>query len=309
MFRLPLWPLESVDSCYLHTLTFADPEPSYQVARKRWHRFLRKYLVPKGYFGVCVPQWGETTGRLHFHLVSSERWDAKYVYDSGVKCGFGRYDVRQRPASVSAYAARYVGRRDGRPSEAKGYRLWSVFGKQHFRTRVSKAIHCGVETKSSTRCAEVGRTALFGFLRWQIKGDANSATTLKIRPDAQPGDPMLMKEITVGHRDLIVAEMLKGRFVSVGEYRSCVCTAKMQVDYQDKSRKVRRVYAEHRVEFGGIQLLIEERLPDDANEKAFVAPAACGDTVGFVQTDKRTYGAKTSYTGEFILAPVPARKS
>lgn len=269
-------------SCYLHTLTFANPEPSYEEARKRWNSFASNYLNKGGRFGVCVPQWGEKTGRLHFHLVSSERWDASEMHVALQRYGFGRYDVRERPVEVAAYAARYVGKRNGRPLEVKGARLWSAFGAKHFPNGVSKTGDCKMVTKCLTIVADSPQPFSDRLTVTIHTQNETVGFTHNLRADGTESGYTRMNEITAKQFAVAASEIAKGGFVGIGEYRSCIASTKEMSDFKDKNKKVSWVFVDHRIEFGGVQFTIEERLSQGSVESAVVAPAKSGESIGFV---------------------------
>jgi len=293
---LPTRKLEGYPCSYLHTLSFADPEPSYEEARARWNNF-GKWLERTRKWGVCVPEWGRKTGRIHFHLVTAERWEVAELREVLPKYGFGKvYDVRERPWSSACYAAKYVSKSDGRPDGMKGIRLWSVFGKKWFPHGVSRASDCEMTTKKLYVVAEAPQT----FADWlDVRlGADNETLSFKLRPDALPDGPRRMNEINTAQLKVVSVLLTKGGFVGVGEYRSCVATEREMSDFKDKSKKVRWVFVEHRVEFAGDQKIIEERMPAGFDIKAVTPPAASGDMVAFVAKSSNTFNGATKWKGE-----------
>jgi len=138
MFQPLCVPWDAPEWCYLLTLTFANPEPSYAEARRRFKNF-QKYLERNRWCAVVVPQYGDRTHRLHFHLILNRRPDIKIWRSVLQRYGFGNPDVKKRPAWRARgliphpciwYAARYVARGGWWSPEAKGSRRWSVIGEK-----------------------------------------------------------------------------------------------------------------------------------------------------------------------------------
>lgn len=127
-------PPDKPQSCFLHTLTFADPEPSHEEAKHRLH-VLRKWMLRKGLKAVWAVERGSEKGRIHFHLVSAVEFGPLFYVELS-KRGFGRYDVRKRPFSRCMYLAKYLWKTRGGSIEhepvrfrlPKGTRRWGVIG-------------------------------------------------------------------------------------------------------------------------------------------------------------------------------------
>jgi uncharacterized protein YfiM (DUF2279 family) len=113
---------------YLHTLTFADPEPSIKEAARRFNNFFHGTGAGRrmGIKAVWCMQRGAKSGRLHFHLVTCRPLDYKAMWAALKKYGFGRYDCQKpQDASRAGYIARYV----GRPGALEhGARSWGAVG-------------------------------------------------------------------------------------------------------------------------------------------------------------------------------------
>ena len=112
--------------CYLHTLTFADPEPSPVEAARRFRNFYAGWLWRRKKKAVWALQLGGRTRRIHYHLVTPDRYDAAEMWDVLSEYGFGRYDVRPpQPVERAFYVARYV----ARPGVVgPGVRTWGAVG-------------------------------------------------------------------------------------------------------------------------------------------------------------------------------------
>jgi len=140
--------LENNRSCYLVTLTFPDPEPTVEQGMAMWDSFKTGVLAKHGYVGVRVFERGEQHGRLHIHVVTWQRWDAKMLWERGRAYGFGRVDIRERPLSRACYAAKYL-TKPARFPLPKRTRKWACFGFQGTRRE-----DCVWEIKSCVLVAE-----------------------------------------------------------------------------------------------------------------------------------------------------------
>jgi len=301
-------PWDAPDWVYLHTLTFADPEPSYEIARQRFRSFVN-WLNETGKFGVAAPEYGEKTGRLHFHLVSSVRWNAKEMWAVCARYGFGRYDVRPRPAWLSRpnatdsgrihpaayYLAKYVGKRTNWPDALKGARQWSVFGAKHFPSTRVRDVR--ITTKTLTVVQE-SHKPFHDFVEWR-QADYDFALRVKVRSDAQEHGHIIMREVTSDQTKKFFAIAAAGDIVGIGEYRNCTVESREFADFKDKSRRVKRTIVTHRVDFGASceRREFEEVLPEGKDEKSFTAPAASGDTVACTVDNVRTFNGATTYKG------------
>lgn len=305
MFRvLTTGACRDVSNGYLHTLTFSEPEPSYDEARRRWASFRKGFLERNGWFGVCVPQLGEETGRLHFHLVTTRRPDAKEWWRVLARYGFGRFDVRERPATSCLYAARYVGRGVGVP----GWRSWSVFGAKRFpvcepgRLGVVTTKDVFRRTKVLTVVAEQPQP-FADWSGWRFSHD-NETIKFRLRHDAQPDGPTIMREITKIQEAAFLNLARDGSQVSIGEYRGATVSTKEVAVYRSGQQvgSERRVVVAHAVDFGATaeRRVIEEMLPSGADEKSVKAPAASGDLVAFVFESMFAGKGKTTWKGKLI---------
>ena len=118
---------------YLHTLTFADPEPSQKEAQRRFKSFRDGWALRRGKKFVWSVQRGGRTHRIHFHLVTTQRWDAAEMWDIFPRYGFGRYNVQPpKPVQFAAYVAKYVARSNGLDSNS---RKWGVCGFKSCRVK------------------------------------------------------------------------------------------------------------------------------------------------------------------------------
>jgi len=283
--------------CYLHTLTFADPEPSYVEARARWNSFQVNFLNKNGWYGVCVPQWGEETRRLHFHLVTSRRPDSREWWQVLPSYGFGRYDVRQRPVVKAAYAARYVGRGCWGPKAVKGARTWSVFGAKLFPFwPVTQARDVRITEKARHVIKESPHWA--DECHWSFAGH-NLALRAAVRPYPY-GDNLItkMREITQEQSAEVLRSLASGNVVGVGEYRAHIVTTKSMRNFKT-GQKEDRVVINHEIDFGAacVRRTYEELLPQEADASAITPPAQGGELVLVTVDGIHVFGGKTTYKG------------
>jgi len=298
---------------YLHTLTFRDPEPSYEDARKLWNGF-NVWLNRTGKFGICVPEFGKKTGRLHFHLISSEWWDSKEMFDTLQLYGFGRYNVRKRPAWRIApnstyagkiheavwYLAKYVGKRQGWPEELKGARQWSVFGKKNFPLEPPGVRDVRITEKVLTVIKESPRP-FADFTEWRWLG-CNLACRRANRADAQDVKSVNMREITIEQQKRVVSLISSGAIVGVGEYRVGVVESKLMESYKGGRAtgvKIERHIVTHKIDFGSTceRREFDELLPENAKVDAIPFPAKSGDLVLVSVEGMRAFQGGTNYKG------------
>lgn len=301
---------------YLSTLTFADPEPSYFEGRRRLANF-QKWLDRHGKYAVCAPEFGEETGRLHFHLVHVDRWDAGEMWKVLPAYGFGRYDVRQRPAwrkpprpgfagvlhPAAWYLAKYVGKRHNWPEELKGCRQWSIIGEKLFPHPVCRVRDVRISTKTLTVMPESPRP----FADWHGWHLPNHNLTLRqrIRADATPDGPEIMRELTPDQQKKLLTLLSTGDIIGVGEYRFCGIEDKEMDQWKDGKRtgnKEKRVIVTHKVDFG---ISCERRefddlLPAGADGKAVTPAAKSGEMVAVAVDGMRAFQGGTNFKGRII---------
>lgn len=306
-------PWDVPDWSYLHTWTFADPEPSYVEARRRFNSFLTHEMRPSGYFGVLVPQFGEETNRLHFHAVTVQRIDAKWMWSVLPKYGIGRYDVRRRPAwrlrgrqihPATWYAARYVSRRDLWPEELKGMRQWSVFGAKYFPWPGVCRVRDVQITRNMLTVAPESHKPLYGFLEWRFAQDT-SVYRRKLRCDAPENDITDMREINSDQQKRINELLALGDIVGVGEYRFCGVETKEMEQWKDGKKtgnKESRVIITHKIDFGVSceRREFDEILPAGATAETVIPPAKSGDTVAVCIDGMRAFQGGTNYKGRVV---------
>jgi len=308
---------------YLHTLTFKDPEPGYAEARQRW-RSLQEQLSRENKFGVCVPEFGKKTGRLHFHLVSTEWWDAKDMWRITEAYGFGRYNVRRRPCwrkppnstyagkihEAAWYLAKYVGKRHSWPEELKGCRQWSVFGAKHFPSppvgvrdvRITeKTCYVIKESPRPFRDFTVWHWVLHNLSYWKAN-----------RPDAVDRDSYNMREITIDQQKVVTKLISQGDVVGVGEYRVGVIEIKQMESYKNgrpTGIKVDRAIVTHRIDFGAAceRREFDELLPEGTDVKTVAFPAKSGELVAVCVDGMRAFQGGTNYKGRVINLSTPAK--
>lgn len=310
---LPSWDFVP-EFCYLHTLTFADPEPDYREARRRWASFTH-WLNRSGFYGVAVPQFGSRTRRLHFHLVTCKRPASREWWPVLERYGFGRYDVREQPVSVSSYAARYVARRDYWPSELKGMRSWSVFGQKHFRWPPTRTIDVKVKNKRSVVVANAEQ-GLFDRSVWLI-GDERPVVHISrsLRPaSCTEGQTLRVRLISDRACNEVQRHLQDGRAVGVGEYRQLVVEAR-EMTNQKTGLSEKRVVVRHEIELGvdAVPCCFEEWLSVGQWGMPIEPPAKSGDLVYCVVESLKAFQGTKRCQGQIIrldgnASLVPARE-
>lgn len=301
---------------YLSTLTFADPEPSYAEGRERF-RSLQTWLDRQGKWCVCAPEYGEETGRLHFHLVHPVRWDAKEMWAVLPRYGFGRYDVRKRPAwrvlpsganpgilhPAAWYLAKYVGKRLNWPEELKGCRQWSIVGEKHWPQPVCRVRDVRITTKALTVVRESPKP-FHDFAEWRFPNH-NLAIRETVRTDSTNGGITIMREINTAQQKRLLELLATGDIVGLGEYRFCGVEKKDMEQWKDGKKtgnKESRIIATHKVDFGVSceRREFDELLPAGASEKSVTPPAASGDLVAVCVDGMRAFQGGTNYKGRII---------
>jgi len=280
-------------TCFLHTFTFSGDEPDVKEAARRLHSFtLSKYYKAHPIPFVWVLQRGDEGGRLHFHLVTAEKWEESRFRKAIKKNGFGRYNVRERPVYRAFYAARYVGRWCRFPLP-KGTRSWGA-------VRCDKVKQANVVKKETVLTLVAPEPhPIFDLLVWTCP-EYNLEVVSRNR-EFRPGYAVALKmnELKPAATKVLLAEMLKGGSHVIGEYRMSDVRA---LEYADKKNpgapKIRRVIVSHTVECGNEAVTVKEWLPTGADEKAVKAPAARGDVV-LVRIDSQTsqFGRDREITG------------
>jgi len=312
---------------FLHTLTFKDPEPDYREARRRWSN-LRKEFQRSARYGVCVPEFGERTKRLHFHLVTSQRWDAREMWDICDRYGFGRYHVRRRPAwrktpasgyagqihESAYYAAKYVGKRRHWPVELKGSRQWSVFGEKYFPIPPCQVRDVRITRKVLTVIQESCDEQLYGWSVWSWGPLITDSLRVKLRPDALSDSPTKMRELTKEQQAKVASLVAAGDIVGVGEYRVGTVETKKMESYtggRPTGVKVDRVIVTHKIDFGAAyeRREFDELMPAGTLAESVTFPAKSGDLVACCVDKIREFNGGTNYTGRVInLDAKPAAK-
>jgi len=254
------------------------------------------WMRKTGKQAVRVIQLGDETGRVHFHLVSWQRWDVTEMRDALERHGFGRvYDVRERPWSRAIYAARYVGRKP-KWKLPRGVRQWGCIGMKGVR-----AVDVSV-TKRSLHLVTEQSDWHPDFVTWVSHAD-NLVIRLK-RREYPYGDKVIehMNEIKPAQSKQVIAELLRGRIVGVGEYRACDVRSVGIADKKNPAApKIMRVVVEHSVELGAEAVKVSEWLPAGALESSVKPPANRGETV-LVACDavSSTFGRDRKVTGTVL---------
>jgi len=258
---------------YLHTFTFADPEPSQREAQKRFRSFRTGWAARHGKKFVWSIQRGSRTNRIHFHLVTTDRWDAKEMWAVLPRYGFGRYDVQKpKPIEFADYIARYVAR--GHGLEPKS-RTWGCVGFKGVRcVDVDKdeiLIESVVELpqwlirqlrRISLNDEKFARRKSFVLKRWSVPLVLKMANALKKHQETE-----------------VVAEAQIGTYpVLVGEYRGFTLRATKTVDKLSKV-EISRVIVEHTVLAGTETIRLSEFLPPGSDGAAVKPAAEAGEMV------------------------------
>jgi len=260
---------------YLHTLTFADPEPSEKEASKRFHSFAVHYLNRYGKKVVWAMQRGTRTGRLHYHLVSCDRWDAKEMWEVIARYGFGRYDVRPpKPVCKAAYVARYVSKAtNGLASNVKS---WGVIGFK--RVKKMEVIRGNICLPRVTECPlwllrHMPRLKLDeSFARRKKFIESRFSEVLDVKSN--------MQNEVKSHQSAEVVKMVQdGSFsLVVGEYRGFNLKAGKKAD---RLSGVERGWTtvEHIVIAGTNRVVVSEFVGGDATKESIKPAAEIGELV------------------------------
>jgi len=252
------------------------------------------------------------------------------MWDICERYGFGRYNVRRRPAwrkppasgyagqihEASYYAAKYVGKRRHWPEELKGSRQWSVFGGKHFPIPPCRVRDVRITRNVLTVIPESCEPVLYGWSEWRWGPGINDALRVRLRPDARPGDPIKMRELTKEQQQRVASLVAAGDIVGVGEYRvGTVETKKMQsyANGRPTGVMVDRVIVTHKIDFGASyeRREFDELLPAGATPETVQFPAKSGDIVACCVEKMREFNGGTNYSGRVISlmpAAVPAKQ-
>ena len=266
LFREDLF--SRVDGCYLWTYTFPDDVTPAEAAR-RWRLFVR-WHVETDRTCVRVLEAGGKNGRWHYHCVTPQRWDVSEVRTAAERCGFGRINVKRIPADKARYVAKYL-RKHGRSELPKGQRRWACVGFEGVPVNRVKA---STETR---------------FLPKVWRGHACTAVQWNF-PDAEPvrhqiriaetsgAEEVHQVNVSPSQVDSLLADMLAGQFVMLGEYQGLSITRKVASDPKTGT-KIETSFVEHVIEVGGDTKTLTEWLPGNADVNAVTLPAEAGSLV------------------------------
>jgi len=270
--------LENTNESYLHTLTFPNPEPDIREAARRFHNFFYGTGAGArlGLRCVWALQRGERTRRLHFHLVSGVRWDAREMWAQLPKYGFGRYDVQPpKPADRASYVARYV----GRPGHLeKGARSWGAVGFEKV-----KQANVEQETLELPCVVFPPRFALFAWFRLRL-GDDHFARRKNFIVKKWGGTidyktTMNVNDLNDTQKNEVLQFAVDGQApVTVGEYRGFTLVTRKK---RDKLSGVEydSTTVEHVVLAGTETLKVQEFLPPGADGGTVKPAALVGEKV------------------------------
>jgi len=271
LFTVDLW--NQNPSCYLHTLTFPDPEPTVDEAMRRFHSFAVE-IHKRGMVCVRVIERGGQHGRVHYHLVSAQRWDVRETRALLVGRGFGRYDVRVRPVERAYYAGKYIGKKSWRFPLPRGCRSWGAVGVDPVRA---------VDVLVKKREIHLVRNRFEGLFDWWAVRLSCGTESIPIRLRAEGGPPssenMKLLKLKPHQEKEVLLRQGRGEVGCFGEYRSCDVQVREIADKLNPANRIKRVLVEHTVECGGKSLLVQEWLPPGTSESLVKAPAECGDMV------------------------------
>jgi len=283
---------------YLHSLTFPNPEPDETEAARRFHDFASHYLNRTGKRCVRVMERGGGTGRLHYHLVSSQRWDAKEMWRVLPKYGFGRYNVKPVDAKGMLYVAKYLLKRARFPL-APRTRKWGCIGFEGTRwtdvevvekvlTLVAEEPHCLYDDLVTTAAGT----------DWRV--------VISIRCQSVPERITRMNEINEAQRKHLFELLASGALGGFGEYRGCVVRDQKIRDKKNPSVEIARVVVEHNVEVASMPVVISEWLPVGAVAASVKAPATRGEMV-FIHCDtlSSSFGRKSGMGKIIPLMSLP----
>jgi len=306
-------PWDVPENVFLTTLTFANPEPPYEEARKRFNSFASNFLRAGDRFGVAAPEFGKRTKRLHFHLVTTVEIPESLLRVECPKYGFGFPDVRSRPAwrpgkegreihPAAWYLAKYVGKRVGWPEGLKGMRQWSVFGEKHFPRGIVKTRDVRITRKVLT--SEGSRWKFPVWPNYVISEPLASNVQLLHPPEGSVNmeGRTQMRELSEKEKLRVLAEITAGNVVAVGDYRFGETVEREYASFRDSSVKVKRVAAVHQIDVGPKcdRLEVNELLSQGADTKSFALPAKTGDVVMVVVEGISKYTGGTTYRGRVV---------
>jgi len=284
-------------SCYLHTLTFPNPEPSEVEAMKRFNAFTM-WARRTGKVFVRVVERGDATGRLHFHLVSSQRWSAREMSKALPRWGFGRYDVRERPIERAFYAAKYVGKRGKVHKLKQGTRTWGACGITPTRARDVE-----VTKKELVLCGPTISGITDGVV-WVVEG-VEHVVPFRFDSPSYPLGQYRKMELKKHQTADVLGRLAKGAVGAVGEYRSCTVRSMQVRDKQNPAAKIDRHIVEHNVEVGDAPLLVQEWLPPGADVHQVKPAANKGDAV-FVNLTRLDSKFGSQMVGTGVCIPLLA---
>jgi len=283
---------------YLHTLTFRNPEPDEREAARRFHSFATGYLGPTGKRCVRVMERGSTTGRLHYHLVSVQRWSAREMWRVMPKYGFGAYDVKPANGKGLDYVAKYLQKRAKYPL-APGTRKWGCVGFQGVRVDDVEMVE-----KVLTLVAEEPH-CLYDDLHITASG-TDWRVVIRTRPQTVESRIIRMNEINEAQRKHLFELLGGGALGGFGEYRGCVVRSQKIRDKKNPLVEIARVVVEHNVEVASMPVVISEWLPVGADAGA-VKPSATRGEMVFVHIDtlSSSFGRKSGMGRIVALMSLP----
>lgn len=263
-------------------------------AARRWRLFVR-WHVETGRKCVRVLESGGWHGRWHYHCVTPERWKVDEVREAAERYGFGRINVKRLPANRAHYVAKYLGKQN-RGNLPPGQRRWACVG---FEGVPVNRVEASSETRHLPKTWE-GRACT--HVEWVFAG--REPIRHQIRK-AETAEAELVRQVFVSaaEADALIATVMAGAFIQLGEYRGLSVTKRVVEDPQTGTR-IESTVIEHVVEFGAVTQTVTEWLPAGAEVESVALPAQPGTAVLVLIKSLRQYLGQEYYTG--VIKPLLA---
>lgn len=212
---------------------------------------------------------------VHVHFVTPQLWDTGMIRPKATDLGWGRVNAaRPKPVEYAVYIGKYL-RKHVWHSKDRGSK-WGCVG-----FRGTKVMSVVAWEKRLTLVADVPRYYPDGVC-WTLStgGMLHYRRSACIRPDVLEERCIVMKDLKSEQQKEILASVLRGDIVIVGEYRSQLVGHFKKKDRDDPSVLVEQVTVKHCVEFaGGLPKVVTEWLPPGTDPAGVKVAAQRGDTV------------------------------